>query len=335
MGDKIMKIDDVCRIMDYNKVNSALCDALDDRTLGIVADILQHLPAEDFIELNPNVSETEKSKMFSLFDVPIPIGSLQSNKDETKHFSQSVNQEFVDLLGKINKEGTNVEYPYALFGENNGYNQAHKMYDPNNIEKLGKQAVEYDSLWLSEFVSKNDNVSLALMHTHPAPINKEHNTLYNKHQEILSQLGVRPDGLNISLADVNTQFVVGNQIKNMGKNIQFESVILMHDGSLVSFSMDNGLNLTCNKQISMERQEPSRTVNEFGEIVLGEKEFKMDNNVEIPIFEPPNVTKVELDEIKRVQDKLHLEQNKKIDKPQKNNNEENKLMQDEELAMEI
>ena len=50
-------------------------------------------------------------------------------------------------------------------------------------------------------------------------------------------------GLNISLADVYANMYLDNMISKSGKQINSESVILMHDSSLVYFTTANGLHI--------------------------------------------------------------------------------------------
>ena len=156
------------------------------------------------------------------------------------------------------------------------------------------------------------------MHTHPAPLGKEYNTLFNKYKDKLSQLGIKPDGLNLSLADVNIQLVVDNAIKKMGKNVSLESVVLMHDGSLVSFSTNNGLTLTHESQLERHKEEAENVgFNEYGEIVRYGQENLIPENLEIPIFTPPEpkVEPVSIEEIRPIQEKMFPETygTKKVD----------------------
>jgi len=254
-----MTIEEIKKIFTCNQTNQQLASVLNDDALGAVADVLLNVPASDFVELNPDAT---KKGLFSLSDVPVPVDLLDKERvNEGATFSPEINVKMNQFLNDINEVGTNVEYPCALYGENNNYGNLHKMYKEQDIEKLAKQSVVYDAGWVSNFVSKNDNCNLALMHTHPASLGKDHNTLFNKYKEQLSQLGVKPDGLNISLQDVYTQKVVEDQIKSLGKNISLESVILMHDGTLVSFNTKNGLTLT--HESHLERQKEQGDNNEL------------------------------------------------------------------------
>jgi len=100
-----------------------------------------------------------------------------------------------------------------------------------------------------------------LLHTHPNPLDKQHNTLYNKYPEKLSVLGVQPNGLNISLADIYAGQYLQMLVEKHGKEIDTESTILMFDGTLISFSTNKGITLTNEVQIEkIEQQEQINTL---------------------------------------------------------------------------
>ena len=91
---------------------------------------------------------------------------------------------------------------------------------------------------------------ISIFHTHPKPI--KHNTLYNKYKEILEKFGVKPDGLNLSLSDIYANQYLDMLCKKYNKNdILPQSTILMHDGTLISFSTKNGVHLTIEYQLSL------------------------------------------------------------------------------------
>lgn len=52
---------------------------------------------------------------------------------------------------------------------------------------------------------------------------------------------------------VYVNLYVENMAKNLGKDLNIESLILMHDGSLVAFSTTNGVSL--NNHTKLERSE--------------------------------------------------------------------------------
>lgn len=297
-----MEINEIKQILNYNDTNKNLIGKLDEKSYALVADILYNLPSEEFVEINPNAK-------FSLLDVPLPLDYItkKENINQKEKFSPEIQNEFNNLLQKINNKGTNVEYPYGLLGDqsnNTDYQSFAKMYKDEDIATLENQAVNYDSNWLNSQVSNKDNINVALMHTHPAPLDKQHDTLFNKYPEILSELDVKPSGLNLSLADINTQIVVENAIKNTGKNINFESVVLMHDGSLVSFSTKDGLSLTNQQQLSLQKEtlnEDDR-FNEFGKITLGERTDTLISS-DIPTFTPPEpkIEPVNMEEVQALQ----------------------------------
>ncbi len=310
-------------IMLNNNTNSIITSFLSKTKIGenytlanYVLDILEKLPAEDFQELNENGK-------FSFLDIPIPIGKISSQNSETKTtFSKEILDECSSLLSLINKENTNVEYPYGLFGKDDQFTGFEKMYDEKNVEELGKQSVQYDNQWINNYVNDqtNDNSNLALMHTHPSSLGKGHDTLFNKHKDIMKQFGVEDDGLNISLADINQQIYMNNAIKASGKNIKFESVILMHDGRLVSFDSENGLQLT--NLLTIEKSKTNEdsqeldgvSLNEFGEIERTGQSFETNENLDIPTFEPPKVEPVPLSEIRPVQEQLFPKEYGKVEK---------------------
>lgn len=155
------------------------------------------------------------------------------------------------LFNKINQPQTNREYPYALFGASAG----ETTYQDYHAMKVGEKKVcQYDWNYIEEKIvsSHGEKSNFSLLHTHPKPDGDEfEGTLFSKYSNELSEIGIKPQGLNISIADVYVNQYVENLAKKLGKDLNIESTILMHDGSLISFSTSNGLAL--NNHIQLQR----------------------------------------------------------------------------------
>lgn len=344
-----MTVDEIKQIFAHNPTNKYIVARLDDNALGIIADILSNVDSNDFKEINPN-------GQFDLTDIPIPYELLdQKENAKPQQRSEEIDNEINTLLEDINKEGSNFEYPYAFNGQNGSI---------SNIEKMPageRQACQYDWSYINDFIKNNDNAELNLFHTHPKPIGQEHNTLFNKYPDQLSALGVKPQGLNISVSDLYAQMYLEGLVKQSGKNISTQSTILMHDGALVSFSTQNGINLTENKKLERSQIKEEQTeieeeqtslssqtnINEFGEIVRSNEEIKQEIDQSIPTFTPPTqenqatIEKVPLEVIREVQKELFPETYGKdaqkivIEKYEKIIEEENQLNKNEDTKREI
>lgn len=239
-------------ICSANSTNRYICQHLDEKTLDLCLDILLKLDANDFKEINPSAE-------FDFSCLPIPYYNLESAQQDGQQprFSTEVKQELDRLLNAINIEKTNLEYSYLLTGlsENNIYNNFEPM-------KVGlSQAVEYDWQRIEEYIKQCDkDVKLSIFHTHPKPIKQQHNTLYNKHKETLEKFGVKPSGLNLSLSDIYANQYLDMLCKKFGKEeIAPESTVLMHDGTLISFSTKNGVRLTSEHKLVLNKQDEEQS----------------------------------------------------------------------------
>ena len=235
-----MTFDEVVKILYNNPTNIYICQHLDDKTLDYVMQVLEKLPANDFKELNQNAK-------FDLLDLPIPYQNLQKSELKSCTFSPEINKQFSNLMDLINKENTNIEYPFLFAGYENEYTGFEQF--PNGK----KQECVYDWTYIENVIKQsNGKINLSLFHTHPNPLNEQHETLFNKYPDELSKLGVKPNGLNISLADVYAEQYLENLVQKYQKDISCESSILMHDGTLICFSSQNGLVLTNEQTLDQE-----------------------------------------------------------------------------------
>lgn len=241
-----MTEEQIFAICSANPTNRYICRHLDEKTLGLCLDMLLQLNADDFKEINANAE-------FDFSCLPIPCANLESAKQQHPNFSHEVKQELDKLLKAINTEGTNLEYSYLLTGscENNSYTNFEPM-------KVGlSQTVEYDWQKIEEYIKQCDkDDKLSIFHTHPKPIKQQHNTLYNQNREKLEKFGVKPDGLNLSLSDIYANQYLDMLCKKFGKeDITPESTVLMHDGTLISFSTKNGVKLTSEHKLVLNKKE--------------------------------------------------------------------------------
>ncbi len=109
-------------------------------------------------------------------------------------------------------------------------------YNWGKIEILLKKIKEVDK----------NNFTIAIFHTHPNLFGEKYGTLFEKHEEKYKELGIQPNGLNISLADIYANMYLDMLLKKYCLPQVAESIILMHDGRVVSFNTKNGINLTGN-----------------------------------------------------------------------------------------
>ncbi len=226
------------------KNNYIIVQRLDDGTLDFVMETLLKLPAEEFKEINPDAH-------FDFTDLPIPIEILSKSETEKgARFSPEIEKEFSKLLADINTEGKNREYPYAFGAKKDG------PFDKMKRMPLGEsQTCQYDWKWIEqELISQNLVDDAIIFHTHPKPIGKPHDTLYTKYPEILGEMGVKPDGLNLSMSDLIVNMRMDQLIKQSGHDMTAQSYVLMHDGNLVGFSTANGVKLEEQREVKMQKE---------------------------------------------------------------------------------
>lgn len=241
-----MTEEQMLNICSANPTNRYICQHLDDKVMDMCMDMLLKLDANDFKEINPDAE-------FDLTCLPIPYDKI--NKDSQARqttYSPRVKQEFEKLLNLINKEGTNKEYSYILAGlkeDKENYTDFSPMLIGTN------QAVDYDWKRIKIFLKEDlKDINFSIFHTHPKAIREEHKTLYNEHKEIFEEFGVKPDGLNLSLSDIYANQYLDMLCKKYGKDITPESTVLMHDGTLISFSTKDGIKLTSEQNFEQNKQ---------------------------------------------------------------------------------
>ena len=172
--------------------------------------MLLKLDANEFKEINPRAE-------FDFSCLPIPYASLKRiNNNEKTTYSQTIKHKLGELLNAINKEGTNLEYSYLFTGKGSNKNNNYNNYEPMKVGL--SQSVQYDWKRIEECIKQsNKGSTLSIFHTHPKSIKQQHNTLYNKHKEILEKFGVKPDGLNLSLSDIYANQYLDMLCKKFGK----------------------------------------------------------------------------------------------------------------------
>ena len=234
-----MTNEEIFKIITANPTNKFIIQHLNKDTIDLVLEIMSKLDAGDFKEARPDAE-------FDFSDIPIPYEKIGKESTSQTGFSADVQGKFSQLLAKINQEGTNIEYPFVIKTDENS-NEYSKMKE---FATGSSQTCNYDWKWIEDYIKNADGkMSFSLLHTHPNPLNRQHNTLFNKYSKELSEIGVKPNGLNISIADVYAEQYLEMLIKKYGKEISAGSTILMHDGSLISFCTKNGLTLTNEQKI--------------------------------------------------------------------------------------
>lgn len=242
-----MTIEEIAKIIQANPTNKFIFNHLDENTQNIIMDLLTEVDAKDFKELNPDGK-------FEFLSLPIPYEKLspKSSEQQGPTYSHNIVDKMQELLGKITSKDENYEYP-ALFFRTGIYDEKYNA-GKNMSDNLRKTDCSYD--WetikkLIETVKEEDkeNFTIALFHTHPNLFGEKYGTLFEKYEEQFSKLGVKPDGLNISLADIYANMYLDNMLKEHALPQIAESVILMHDGRVVSFATSKGIVLTENNTL--------------------------------------------------------------------------------------
>lgn len=256
------------KILTANNTNRYITENLNPEISDFIIETLLEMKAKDFKELNAKGG-------FEFGDLPIPYKMLEKFQGEQTHYSNDLRIEFHKLLNLINEKGSNIEYPYVMTGE-----EVRGYLSLKPFEVGSSQACEYDWNWIEGYIKNaKDGTKISLLHTHPNPLDKKHNTLYNKYPKQLAKLGVQPDGLNISLADIYAGQYLQMLVEKYGKNIETESTILMFDGMLISFSTKNGITLTEESSLKQENIETKE--------------------------EAPKIERISKDELERIESELH------------------------------
>ena len=240
-----MTDEEIIKLITANNKNKYIFKHLEGECSDVVIEMLENLDSSNFKEL-------DKEGSFEFDDIPIPYERLPKKSGAKAEFSSDMAKEMAELLQKINQEGTNIEYPFIMRTEEGS--NAYSVLKP--FKSGGSQTCEFDWAWIEDYIkNSNKKIKLSLLHTHPNPLGKQHKTLYNENQEKLTRLGVQSDGLNISLADVYAVQYLQMLAEKYGKDIETESTLLMHDGTLISFSSTDGVKLTSEQHIAMQQEQ--------------------------------------------------------------------------------
>lgn len=242
-----MTIEEIARIIKANPTNNFIFNNLDTNTKDIVIDLLLEVDSNDFKELNSDGK-------FEFSSLPIPYEKLETKSDPEHNltFSHSLIIKMQELLNKINSQNENYEYP-ALFFRTESYEEKYNN-GKSMSNNLHKTNCSYDWLEIKRLLSKvkdgnEKNFTIALFHTHPNLFGEKYGTLFEKYEKQFTKLGIKPSGLNISLSDIYANMYLDNMLKENHLPQIAESIILMHDGRVISFVTNNGINITENNTL--------------------------------------------------------------------------------------
>lgn len=245
------------KVVSGSAKNRALNTALSEDQILDNMSTLSLLNAEDFKEINP-------SAPFEYDDLPLPVGNLptvNSGTSQENKYSRTIKKQLFKTLAEINntradqKTPTNHEHPGVLIGKKG---EAATYSELKSCGKGQKQTCNYDWDEIEKIIKQTtEPTHLALFHAHPKPTEgTTHNTLFNKYPDTLKSLGVRENGLNLSLADVATLQYLNHLVSNSNKQqlITTESIVLMHNGELIGFNTtQNGLVKTSQNQLTLQK----------------------------------------------------------------------------------
>lgn len=238
-----MTIEEIAKIIKANPTNKFIFNNLDDGTKDIIIELLTEVSPNDFKELN-------SSGKFEFMSLPIPYEKLKikSTAQNNLIFSYDFTRKMKKLLSKINSENENYEYP-ALFYRIDTSDYKYACWEGMSDE-LHKTHCSYNFSKIETLLNKvkdKENFAIALFHTHPNLSKEKYGTLFEKYEKEFAKLGIKPNGLNISLADIYANMYLNKMLKEHNLPQIAESIILMHDGKVVSFATDDGIVLTENK----------------------------------------------------------------------------------------
>lgn len=244
-----MTIEEIAKIIQANSTNKFIFNHLDENVQNIIIDLLTEVDANDFKELNDEGN-------FEFSSLPIPFGklTLKPVDEQNPTYSYNLLDKIQGLLSKINCKNENYEYP-SLFYRIGNYDEKYNT-SINMSNNLQKTYCSYDWATIKQLLETvkaddKDNFTIALFHTHPNLFGEKYGTLFEKYEEQFSKLGVKPNGLNISLADIYANMYLDNMLRELGLPEVAESIILMHDGRVVSFTTNKGVALTGNSMLEI------------------------------------------------------------------------------------
>lgn len=234
-----MTIDEMAEVIKANKTNEYIFKHLDDNGMDILIKVMELLDKNDFKEVNPN-------GRFTFMDIPMPYEQLNRRQFHKKReYSPEVMTEMRELLNLINHPEKSREYPYVFSGS---YDETVAYSGMKKMQAGNSRSCSYDWAWIEEHIKKTQDTALAIFHTHPNIEGKNLTTIYNAYPK-LAEVGVKPNGRNISIADLYANMYADMLVKKYNKNIKIESHILMHSGELVTFSTRDGIVLEDVKHI--------------------------------------------------------------------------------------
>ncbi len=234
-----MTIDEMAEVIKASRTNKYIFKHLDDNGMDILIKVMELLDKNDFKEVNPN-------GRFTFMDIPMPYDQLNRRQAHKKReYSSTVMTEIRGLLNIINHPEKSREYPYVFSGT---YDDSVTYFDIKKMQAGSSRACSYDWAWIEEHIKKTPENALAIFHTHPNIESKNLLTIFNAYPK-LAEVGVKPNGRNISIADLYANMYVDMLVKKYNKNIKTESHILMYTGELVTFSTRDGIVLEDVKHI--------------------------------------------------------------------------------------
>ncbi len=183
-------------------------------------------------------------------DAPIsPM--LLDDCTENVILSPEVIDEYRKILPIINNPETALEYGYLLVGRKIKTNSLENavlieyIFDISKKENVNNRSIEYDNEKLNKIVSSLSTVGcdfMSICHTHPLISKEERKTTVVDYldDEIKNSECIRDAGLNLSLQDIIGYTSLYNQAKKYYPNVEFSSTVIMYNGEIAMFGINNG-----------------------------------------------------------------------------------------------
>lgn len=200
---------------------------------------------EESIRIISDKKSEFQNRNIDIGDTPISPMSLNDNNNYV-FLSKEVSEEYKNIVSNLQKPDTALEYAYLLVGikDFNNNIKIEFIFDVSKESSINNRTVEYDNEKINKIINSMRSVGcnfFSICHTHPLiPLKERKSTIANYLAlDTLERECIRNPGLNLSLQDIIGYNILNQQIKNWDSSISFCSTVIMYNGEIVIFEIEN------------------------------------------------------------------------------------------------